>query len=310
MREPEAKQDALRMICCMRLRTWRSAAVLRVAAWVVLGTVHAAAFAAAEFDCLIEPRQTVEIRSTVEGLIERIAVDRGDIVARGQVIVTLDSDVERASVALAKQRSELEWAIRSGESRVAYSSKKHERQEELHKQKFISTQVRDEAATERRLAESEFKEALDNREIAKLDNLRQLELLKLKTIRSPLNGVVVERLMNPGEVAEAGVGRKPILKIAEIDTLYVEVVLPIAAFGKLKVGSQVEVTPALPGGGTHPATVKVIDRVFDAASGTVGVRLELPNRQQKLPAGVRCKARFPGLDKGTATQTGHSTKQR
>jgi hypothetical protein len=54
----------------------------------------------------------------------------------------------------------------------------------------------------------------------------------------------------------------------------------------------------------------VIDRVFDAASGTLGVRLELPNRQQKLPAGVRCKARFPGLDSGIGVQTGGSSKQR
>jgi hypothetical protein len=49
------------MISRMRLRMRRSevrpsVAVLRVAAWVVLGTVQAAAFAAAEFDCLIEPR--------------------------------------------------------------------------------------------------------------------------------------------------------------------------------------------------------------------------------------------------------------
>ncbi len=284
-----------------------SAAVVHVAAGIVLGAAQAAALAAAHFDCLIEPRQTVEIRSTVEGLIERIAVDRGDSVARGQVIVTLDSAVERATVALAKQRAELEGAIRSGESRVDYSRKKHDRQEELHKQKYISTQVRDEAATERRLAESELKEALDNRKIAKLDYLRQLELLKLKTIRSPVNGVVVERLMHPGEVAEAGVGRKPILKLADIDTLYVEVVLPIAAYGKLKVGSPAEVTPALPGAGTYPATVKVIDRVLDAASGTVGVRLELPNKKQKLPAGVRCEARFPGLANDVAMRPHHAS---
>ena len=35
---------------------------------------------AAEFDCVIQPRQVVEIRSPIEGLIERIAVDRGDMV--------------------------------------------------------------------------------------------------------------------------------------------------------------------------------------------------------------------------------------
>lgn len=262
------------------------------------------ALAAPEFDCVMEPRQVVEIRSTVEGIIERISVDRGDSVARGQVLVTLDAAVERASADLARQRSELEGAIRSGESRVDYSSKKHERQEELFKQKFISAQARDEAATERRLAESEFKEALDNRKLAELDHRRQLELLKLKTLRSPVNGVVVERMMHPGEVAEAGVGRKPILKLAEIDTLNVEVVLPVSAWGKLRIGGTADVMPENPVGGKYSATIKVIDRVFDAASGTFGVRLELPNRQQKLPAGMRCKARFPNLGDDIAVRPG------
>jgi hypothetical protein len=35
-----------------------------------------------------------------------------------------------------------------------------------------------------------------------------------------------------------------------------------------------------------------VDRVIDAASGTFGVRLELPNRERKIPAGVRCRVRF------------------
>jgi hypothetical protein len=46
------------------------------------------------------------------------------------------------------------------------------------------------------------------------------------------------------------------------------------------------------------ATVKVIDRLLDAASGTFGVRLELANRQHRIPAGIRCSARFQGIDGG------------
>ena len=251
--------------------------------------------AASQFDCVIEPRQVVEIRSTVEGLIERITVDRGDSVSRGQVLVQLDAAVERASADLAKKRATLEGAIRSGESRVEYSSKKHERHEQLFTQKFVSAQARDEAATERRLAEAEFKEAMDNRKLSELDLHRQLEVLKLKTIRSPLSGVVVERLMHPGEVAEAGVGRKAILKLAEIDTLHVEVLLPVAAHGRIKAGDAAEVFPESPIDGRYMATVKVVDRVLDAASGTFGVRLELNNRQRTLPAGVRCKATFANV---------------
>ena len=258
----------------------------------------------AEFDCVVEPRQVIELRSPVEGLIEKITVDRGDFVTRGQVLVQLDAAVERASAALALQRSQLEGAVLSGQSRVEYSARKDGRQEELFKQKFVSAQARDEAATERKLAEAEYKEAVDNRKVAELEYRRQNEVLKLKTIHSPLTGVVTERLMHPGEVAEAGVGRKPILKLAEIDMLNVEVILPVEVFGKVRAGGKAEIFPDPPIGGRYEAMVKVVDRVFDAASGTFGVRLELPNRQHKLPAGMRCKAKFAGIGDDVATRPG------
>jgi hypothetical protein len=66
------------------------------------------------------------------------------------------------------------------------------------------------------------------------------------------------------------------------------------------VGSAVEVRPEVPAGSRYKATVKVIDRVLDAASGTFGVRLELPNPQHRIPAGVRCRADFPNLNTGPA----------
>jgi RND family efflux transporter MFP subunit len=284
---------------CRSILLGRAALALLMIAQPALG---------AAFDCVIDPRQVVEVRSSVEGIIEKLNVDRGEFVSKGQVLVQLDAAVEHASAALALQRSHLEGAIRSGESRVEYSSKKHGRQEELFKQNFISAQARDEASTERKLAESELKEAVDNRRLAELEYKRQSEVLKLKTIRSPLTGVVMERLMHPGEVAEAGVGRKPILKIADIDILHVEVVLPVEAYGKVKIGTKADVVPDAPIGGKYSAVVAVVDRVFDAASGTFGVRLELPNRQRKLPAGIRCKASFATIGDDVPARAGASPK--
>jgi RND family efflux transporter MFP subunit len=250
---------------------------------------------AADFDCVIEPRQVLELRSPLEGLIEKISVDRGALVRKGQVLAEIDSSVDRAAAAIAKQRSEMEGAVRSGESRVEYSSKKSGRAQELHKQNFMSAQARDEAATEHKLAEAELQDARDNRKLAGLEYRRQMEIIRLKTIRSPIDGVVVERVQNVGELAEAGVGRKPILKLAEIDKLHVEVLLPVNAYGQVKLGMEVEVTPEIPAGSRHRATIKVVDRLLDAASGTFGVRLELPNPRHQLPAGIRCTASFPGI---------------
>ena len=56
---------------------------------------------------------------------------------------------------------------------------------------------------------------------------------------------------------------------------------------------KVEVIPEAPIGGQYMAEVKIVDRVIDAARGTLGVRLELPNPNHRLPAGLKCKVIFP-----------------
>lgn len=250
----------------------------------------------AEFDCVIEPRQVLELRSPIEGLVERVNVDRGDFVRKGQELAILDTSVDRVQAAIAKQRSQMEGAVRSGESRVEFSTRKSQRAQELQRQNFMSAQVRDEAVTEKRLAEAELQDAIDNRKLAELEYKRQLEIIRLKTIRSPIDGVVTERVLNPGELAEVGVGRKPMLKLAEIHPLYVEVLLPVEAYGNVKHGMAIDVIPEIPAGSRYQAKVKVIDRVLDAASGTFGVRLELPNPDRRIPAGIRCRAGFAGID--------------
>jgi len=83
-----------------------------------------------------------------------------------------------------------------------------------------------------------------------------------------------------------------IVTIAEMDPLRVETYLPVSRFGQVKVGDMAEVMPDSPVGGSYQAKVTVVDPVLDAASNTIGVRLELPNPELKLPAGIHCQVRF------------------
>ena len=48
-----------------------------------------------------------------------------------------------------------------------------------------------------------------------------------------------------------------------------------------------------PLGGVNNGTVTIVDPVVDAASGTIGVRLEVPNPSLKLAAGAKCLVAFP-----------------
>lgn len=247
--------------------------------------------AAQEFDCMIEARQAVEIRSPVEAVIEQVHVKRGATVSRGQLLVTLASGPERAQLELAQSRARMQGEIRSAEARLDIAQKKAQRTAELFKQNFISANARDESQAELQLATEELRRVRETQKLNELEARRASEVVAMRSIRSPLNGVVVEVMLKPGEFG-AITFKDPIMKLAEIDPLHVEVVLPVSQYGQVKAGQKASVMPEAPVGGRYETRVALVDKVIDAASGTFGVRLELRNRKFEIPAGVRCRVQF------------------
>ncbi|MBP6900559.1 MAG: efflux RND transporter periplasmic adaptor subunit [Burkholderiaceae bacterium] len=266
--------------------------------WTALAALAAAATAtpAAEFDCVTEPSQTVEIRSAVPGIISRVLVRRGDLIKPGQVLVELDDALDRAATEVAAHRAAMVGAQQSAEARVEHAGQRASRLADLAGQNFVSVQDRDSALAERRLAAAAVAEAAENRRLAQLEHKRQVEQARLRSLRSPMTGVVVDRLAHPGELAGSGENAKPILKLADLSVLHVEVILPSSAWSRVRTGQAVEVRAELPAATRQTARVVAVDRVLDAASGSFGVRLELPNPGQRLPAGMRCLADFPELE--------------
>jgi len=130
---------------------------------------------------------------------------------------------------------------------------------------------------------------LTNRRLAELELQRTNAEVAMRTVRSPINGVVMERFLSPGEFPK----QEKILKLAQIDPLRVEVYAPVSLLGKVAVGMEAQVKLEEPIGGLHKAKVTIVDRVVDAASGTFGIRLELPNSDLRLPAGVKCTVKLP-----------------
>lgn len=243
-----------------------------------------------ELDCLIEPYVTVKVSSAVPGLLETVTVDRGDVVKKGQGLATLESGAEKAAIEVLRGRATKESAIKIGQARLELSTRSHSRNEGMFQKALISSEKMDEIETTKRLAEMALLEATDNRRLAELELRRATAELTRRTLYSPITGVVVERLLAPGEFAH---DEQPVLKLAQLDPLRVEVFAPVALLGSITVGQHAEVAPQAPVNGTYIARVTIVDRVVDAASGLFGVRLELPNRDYRLPAGLKCKIRLP-----------------
>ncbi len=238
-----------------------------------------------EYDGLIEPYVVVNIGAPAEGVVAGVTVDRSSSVKEGQILVEMESSVERAALEKAKAMATFDGEIGLQKTQLAFAKRAHSRFKRLE---AIANHDKDQAATEILRVGHRLKQAREKRTLAKYELKKAQAILNRCSIKSPISGVVVERYVSPGEY----VNSQPLLRVAQIDPLRVEVIVPAQIFGRIIPGMTATIVPELPQYGEQTATVTIVDKVIDAASSTFGVRLELPNAEQQMPSGLRCLVRF------------------
>lgn len=245
-------------------------------------------------DCVINPSMVADLGSGVPGILSTIRVDRGDFVDAGDVIAELDSGVESVSLDLARTKAELTSEVDLRRVNAAFGQRQNKRTKDLFQRKAISADDMDQRQTEARLAQIQLRQARDNQSLAQLEMLRAQEILNRRTVKTPISGVVMDRFKVVGEYVED----KPVARVAQIDPLHVEAIVPVDQLGSIRSGMQAKVWSEAVNGTDWHATVDRVDRIADVASGTYGVRLSMANPDHKIPAGLRCRLQF--LPGGTA----------
>jgi RND family efflux transporter MFP subunit len=264
------------------------------ALWALLSIVAEAK----DYDCVVDPDRTIKVGSPVVGLLSEVLVERGQQVARGQIVARLESSLEKATVDLSKAQAENTATLREKEAQLALAEKAADRVHTLAQSQSVSRKQIDEAESDVLVLTLQVENEKRELALKGLELARAEAALELKTIRSPDDGVVTERALSGGEYVNQ---ESHILTIARLSELRVETYLPVALYGQITEGDTATVEPEAPIGGSYKAKVAVVDRVFDAASGTFGVRLLLPNPDLRLPAGMRCKVRFGFFPSATSS---------
>lgn len=255
--------------------------------WVLIPSASPAQ-AAQPLGCLIEPQQVAEVGSPVIGIVQELHVERGDRVVKGQLMALLRGEVERASVGVASSRAQAAADEQGARANLAFARQKLDRARDLLDRKFISAQGLDQVRTEFEIAEQKLAQAQEQKRIAHRELGLAAAQLAQRSIRSPFDGVVAERYLSVGERVE----EKPLFRVAKVDPLKVQVVVPAALYGQIQPGAVASVQPQLPQAHALNAKVTLVDRLIDAPSNTFRVQLELPNPDLALPAGLRCQADF------------------
>ncbi len=260
--------------------------------------IASANLSAANLDCMVKPEMYVELSSPVAGIVETLLVDKGDHVDRGQAVVQLEASVERAKFNQAKADAATNSDLHNQKVKLDYATRNRTRYRSLFTTNIISQIEKDKVETEVTLAEIELKKAAERKNSAALALELAKAQLEVKTIKSPIDGIVIERYAMPGE----SVSDRAIMKLAQVNPLRVELIAPTEYFGLIRPGMEVEVRPELPAKKVVKATVTKVDPLIDPASGSFTVRMTLPNPSDELVGGVNCIATF-GFETPTVVTT-------
>jgi len=244
------------------------------------------------FDCVVIPSNVADLGSNDRGVIHRIMVDRNDFVEKDAVIAVLDDEVEQATVALASKQASDISEISLQKVNLTYAKREEDRAKHAYDDKAFSLHDYDKAKVTTQLAEIKLLQAKEKQMLAQ-NKLKQAKArLAHRTIHAPFSGVVMERFKTIGEYIDDD----PVIRLAQLDPLYVELIVPVAQKNTIKVGMHARVCTDKNAGKGWEVKVSQVDEVIDAASGTFGVRLLLPNPEYKIAAGLRCDLKFTEKD--------------
>jgi multidrug efflux pump subunit AcrA (membrane-fusion protein) len=167
----------------------KSGRVVIASAWLL---AIAPAGHAESFDCVIKPSMLLKIGSPVSTTLQTVEVDRGQHIARDQIIARLESKVQAADVALDEARASNTADVMSHQARLAFAEAEDSRGERLLEGNNIPRQKVDELRTNLRVAQEDLRIAASNHQLQELETDRSRALLEQRTIRSPIDGIVVQ----------------------------------------------------------------------------------------------------------------------
>lgn len=260
--------------------------LLRLAILIIAANAFGSPLVAQTADCIIRPAEVYELTSFDAGVLDTVLVSRGDTVSKGQIIARLDSQIQQSALELAQLNASNDAQLNAAEARAAYRQEELTRITALASNNVINKTTLAEAEIEARLADLELESARASMKLAEAELEQARIALDRRAIRSPADGVVVEVQRAPGEYAHE---EAPVITLAEIDPLTVEAYLPLEFYPALSVGQAATVTVPSPFDIRVTAHVSAVDRVFDAASGTVGLTLKVDNPDHAIPSGIKCE---------------------
>jgi len=234
-------------------------------------------------------RERIEISPRFLGVVTWIGVKKGDAVTNGQIVVRLDDTEYRARM------RETEGRLASAKTSVAKAELDYARIHQLAQTQIETKQSEDDARLQLEAARSAEAEAEGSADVART-------YVGWCTIRSPINGVVVEKLVNPNELVmpqSFGGTRGPstaLIAVADPKDLQVEINVNEADLSKISLGQKCSVSPEAYPDKHYAGVVAEIAPEADRAKGTLQIKVQIQEPDKFLTPELSAKVEFLKTD--------------
>jgi RND family efflux transporter MFP subunit len=233
---------------------------------------------------------TVEVVPKVSGRLETVHVKLGDRVAQGQALAQIEDREIREQVKQAEASHEVARAsVRQREADLKFAETSLERARNLFNRQLLPKQSLDDAdaryqaaAAQLDLARAQFAQAE-----ARLDELRIT--LANTLIRSPVNGFVAKRYLDPGAFASQN---SPVASVVDLRTVRMVANLVEKDVKRVRQGTPAEVEVDAYPGEQFAGHVARVAPIFDPATRTAQMEIEIPNPSFRLKAGMYARVRL------------------
>jgi RND family efflux transporter MFP subunit len=230
--------------------------------------------AASRWDGVIEAVQQADLTAQTAGRVATVLVDVNDRVRSGQVLLRLSGVEQRAGAEAARAQAA------AARAQAVEAEATYQRYAGLAKQQYISKQQLDQALAAKNAAVANARAA----EAAVAQAAQQADYTE---IRAPYDGVLSQRLVEPGESVAPG---QPLLRVFNPDRFRIQIQVPQGVAAAIRKAPQAEVT--LVDGTTLTAESVLVYDSADASSHSVSVRVQLPKTETPLVPGQVASVRF------------------